>query len=81
MKRTIISIIVGAALATAGMIAIPAPAQAQAAGTITCEAVSSYATGYGWSYDGNVACRIALRQCAVRTPYGYTCYVNRWWYN
>lgn len=46
-----------------------------------CEARSPYAIGVGYSPNINYACRIALRECAVRTPYGYTCYVtNSYWY-
>ena len=42
---------------------------------VRCWAQSNYATGVGVSYDYAAACRRALHECAIRTPYGYTCYV------
>ena len=68
---------------TAGTFVIPVaatPAMAQS-GSISCEARSPYATGLGVSYDGNAACQRALYECSIRTPYGATCYITRWWYN
>ncbi len=67
-----------------GSLAVPAlmtPAQAQVSGTYSCRAQSPYAWGVGTHVNGNVACNIALQQCAIRTPYGSTCYVTNWWYN
>ncbi len=83
MIKTFVSALCAAAL-TAATFVIPftaAPASAQVSGSYTCEARSAYALGVGISFDGNAACRRALAECSVRTPYGYYCYVTRWWVN
>ena len=42
-----------------------------------CRAGSAYGTwGWGRSYNAYRARAIALSQCAVRTPRGYTCYIR-----
>lgn len=41
-----------------------------------CKARSPYAFGFGISPYRHVAAQIALRQCAVRTPYGDICYLS-----
>jgi hypothetical protein len=48
------------------------PSSAEAA---YCTARSAYASGWG---EGNLnyARRRALRECAIRTPRGYTCYIT-----
>ncbi len=80
--RRITAVVSALALTVAAAIA-PHPASAQEfpPGSTTCEAVSAYATGVWTHYNGQYACRRALRECAARTPYGYACYVNRWWLN
>ena len=83
MKKLIAGL-ASVALLAAASFTVPvftSPAKAQVSGTYTCEAISPYATGYGISVSRNAACNRALAECAVRTPYGYYCNVNRWWYN
>lgn len=41
-----------------------------------CRASSAYAVGWGQATNAYDARAIALNECAVRTPYGYNCYVN-----
>lgn len=78
-------IIAAAALVAASIMAstvAPTAAKAQYYGTtVTCEARSAVAFGAWTHANGNYACQRALEECAVRTPYGYNCYVTRYWYN
>ena len=56
------------------------PLAAQAAWV--AEATSPSAWGKGYSYDKLIAIRIALRECAIRTPNTQTCYVQAvYWVN
>jgi hypothetical protein len=41
-----------------------------------CQASSPYAYGWGSAYSCKTATRIALRQCAIRTPRGSWCYLS-----
>ena len=41
-----------------------------------CRAYSAYAFGLGISRYEQVAVRIALNECAARTPYGHICYID-----
>jgi hypothetical protein len=43
---------------------------------ITCYAHSRTAYGYGYSPSRAVAIRIALSQCAIRTPRGLVCRIT-----
>ena len=67
MKSLLAAIVVAATLATA----IPSPASA-------CYCSARGTTGAsGWGRSGNLGSAriIALRECAVRTPRGATCYI------
>jgi hypothetical protein len=81
MKK-IIAAIAATTLALSGisaaMLVGATPAQAQNyTGRVLCVAQSPNGWGYGAHLDRDTACRIALRECAVRTPYGQVCYVTR----
>lgn len=81
MKK-IIAALSAAALTTvaigSSMLVGAAPAKAQAyTGRILCLAASQSAYGYGAHVNSETACRMALYQCASRTPYGDTCYITR----
>ena len=67
-KAIIASLVVAAAVA---MI----PSQASAAWTCGARGTTG-ATGWGYSVSLYRARRIALANCAVRTPRGYTCYLT-----
>ncbi len=41
-----------------------------------CQASSPYAWGWGSARSCSTASRIALRQCAIRIPRGYWCYLS-----
>ena len=41
-----------------------------------CKASSPYAWGKGWSSSKSQAARLALHECAVRTPTYSTCYIQ-----
>ncbi len=70
MKKT--SLIIASAAILAGVVsAIPSQAYA-----CYCEARSPYAWGWGSHASCASAKGRALRECAVRTPRGYWCYVT-----
>ena len=64
MKRVVygLALIIGMASSTSAMAA-------------WCRAQSPVAWGEGVGYTVDEACYIALRQCAARTPAGYSCFV------
>lgn len=74
MKKLIAIAAVTAAAFTA--VSFVSPTKAEAA---YCEARSPYASGWG-SGNMSYARNRALRECAVRTPRGATCYITycRW---
>ena len=81
MKKLISRIASIALIATplAALTATPAQAQ-QRTGRIVCHAESASAYGYGVHINGNIACDLALYECAIRTPEYQTCYViRRYW--
>jgi hypothetical protein len=85
MKKKIVTALAALGMAvsaiTASAFVAPAPASAQAlTGRTVCIAHSPVAQGWGVSYDQASACRIALNQCSIRTPYNQVCYVTRWYY-
>lgn len=81
MKKFAVAALAAISLVSATF-AVAAPEEAKAqTGTITCEASSGYAVGLWTAYNGDYACRRALRECAIRTPSYGTCYVTRWWYS
>lgn len=41
-----------------------------------CRAHSEYAFGIGMAPDEQLAAQRALNECAVRTPYGYACFLD-----
>lgn len=69
MKYLIAAIVAVGAFATASFVA---PSTAEAA---YCTAASPYATGWGQGSLSYARAR-ALRECAIRTPRGYTCYIT-----
>lgn len=79
----LVSLVASAALVmTTAMIGFEEPARAQVYPvSVSCEARSPSAVGWGTAPNGDYACRIALNECAVRTPPYQTCTVTRWWYN
>lgn len=80
MKK-IITVMCGLALAATALVIPVLPAQAQLSGSYTCVANSSFAEGVGINYNLDFACRRAVRECQIRTPVGFLCVANRWWYN
>ena len=68
MKKTRLLIASAALLAAAVL-----PSEAFAC---YCQASSPYAWGWGSSAYCSTATRIALRNCAVRTPRGSWCYIS-----
>ncbi|MBY0531724.1 MAG: hypothetical protein K2P86_07115 [Xanthobacteraceae bacterium] len=70
MKKFLaVAAVAAATFATASFIT---PTKAEAA---YCEARSPYASGWGQGSLGYARQR-ALRECAIRTPRGYTCYIT-----
>lgn len=41
-----------------------------------CRAYSYYAVGFGYAGTSYLASRIALNECAMRTPVGYVCVID-----
>ena len=70
MRKT--RLLFASACILAGVVTI-APAQAFAC---YCQAASPFAYGWGTSSSCSRATRTALRQCAIRTPRGYWCYLS-----
>ena len=59
--------------------AVPAAA-IQSAPIAVCVAKSPVAAGWATRYNMYEACRVALTECALRTPSDQVCVVtNRWW--
>lgn len=63
---------IGLLVTAAALLAGIAPAEAW-----QCTARSRTAMGWGVAGNRAVAAQIALRQCAVRTPYGLMCRITR----
>jgi hypothetical protein len=64
-------------IATAAIVGVLVGIMPSEASAWYCEARGGTgASGWGTSYYLANARRIALRQCAVRTPRGYMCYVT-----
>jgi hypothetical protein len=68
-KYLAIAAVSAAAFTTASFVT---PNKAEAA---YCEARSPYASGWGSGHISYARNR-ALRECAIRTPRGYTCYIT-----
>jgi predicted lipoprotein with Yx(FWY)xxD motif len=79
MMNKIVAALAATALCVSmlALTALPASAQPVYSGRILCVAQSTTGYGYGSNMNRDVACQIALQQCAVRTPPGYHCYVTR----
>lgn len=78
MKRAIAAIAALAIVATTSVVVFAQPANAQTlTGRLICSAQSPSAWGVGSAYSRQQACRIALYQCAARTPAYQQCYVTR----
>jgi hypothetical protein len=73
MQRIKLKAIIVILTITAGIAMIPS--QASAAWTCGARGTTG-ATGWGYSVSIYRARRIALANCAVRTPRGYTCYLT-----
>lgn len=70
MKKSLV--IAAAVAAVFSALSFASPTTAEAA---YCQARSPYASGWG-SGSMSYARQRALRECAIRTPRGYTCYIT-----